>query len=110
MRISDWSSDVCSSDLLDCLKGHPEILSMPAPVVVFRDFGAGVLNFALRGHIADVERRFIIESDLRFAIHKACRDNGIALPYGAPPQPNVMHLADIDRIASALAGRPASRA
>lgn len=96
--------------LLDCLKTHPEILAMPAPVVVFRDFGAGMLNFALRGHIADVERRFIIESELRFAIHKACREHGIALPYGAPPAPNVLHLADIARIENALsgmAGKPA---
>lgn len=94
--------------LLDCLKAHPEILAMPAPVVVFRDFGPGMLNFALRGHIADVERRFVIESDLRFAIHKACREHGVALPYGAPPPLNVLHLADIDRIEHALAGRPAS--
>ncbi len=93
--------------LLDCLQAHPEILAMPAPVVVFREFGAGMLNFALRGHIADVERRFIIESDLRFAIHKACREHGIALPYGAAPPPNVLHLADIDRIEHALAARPA---
>lgn len=90
--------------LLDCLKSHPEILAMPAPVVVFREFGAGMLTFALRGHIADVERRFIIESDLRFAIHKACREHGIALPYGAPAAPTVFHLADMDRLEKALAG------
>lgn len=90
--------------LLDCLKAHPEILAMPAPVVVFRDFGAGMLMFALRGHIADVERRFLVESDLRFAIHKACREQGIALPYGAPAAPSVLRLADIDRLERALAG------
>src|SRR3546814_6628040 len=25
MRISDWSSDVCSSDLVECATGHPAI-------------------------------------------------------------------------------------
>lgn len=90
--------------LLECLKSHPEILAVPAPVVVFREFGTGMLMFALRGHIADVERRLIIESDLRFAIHKACRDHGIALPYGAPPAPSMLHLADMDRLEKALAG------
>src|SRR3546814_19642117 len=27
MRISDWSSDVCSSDLLGCLRRHPKQVS-----------------------------------------------------------------------------------
>ena len=87
--------------LLKCLTEHPDILSMPAPLVIFRDFGAGTLQFALRGHISDVEKRHIIESDLRFAIHKALKDSGVGLPYGGP---NTLHLADIDRLEKALGG------
>lgn len=87
--------------LTKCLTEHPDILSMPAPQVIFRDFGAGTLQFALRGHIADVEKRHIIESDLRFAIHKALKDSGVGLPYGGP---NTLHLADIDRLEKALGG------
>ncbi|MCW0236606.1 MAG: DUF3772 domain-containing protein [Ferrovibrio sp.] len=87
--------------LLDCLKGHPDILSMPEPQVIFRDFGAGTLLFALRGHIADVEKRHMIESDLRFAIHKCLKESGVGLPYGAPA---MLHLADIDRLEKALGG------
>ncbi len=87
--------------LLNCLTSHPDILSMPAPQVIFRDFGSGTLLFALRGHIADVEKRHMIESDLRFAIHKCLKESGVGLPYGAPA---MMHLADIDRLEKALGG------
>lgn len=89
--------------LLDCLSKHPEILSIPAPMVIFRDFGDSALVFALRGFIADVERRMAIESDLRFAIYKACKANGIEIPYAQSD----VHLADIDRLEKmvlALAG------
>ncbi|MFN4277132.1 MAG: DUF3772 domain-containing protein [Ferrovibrio sp.] len=89
--------------LLECLSKHPDILSIPAPMVVFRDFGDSALMFALRGFIADVERRMMIESDLRFAIYKACNANGIEIPYAQSD----VHLADIDRLekmAMALAG------
>jgi potassium efflux system protein len=91
--------------LLKCLTEHPDILSMPAPLVIFRDFGAGTLQFALRGHIADVEKRHVIESDLRFAIHKALKESGVGLPYGGP---NMLHLADIERLENALGGLRAS--
>jgi potassium efflux system protein len=87
--------------LLKCLTEHPDILSMPAPVVIFREFEAGTLLFALRGHISDVEKRHIIESDLRFAIHKTLKDSGVGLPYGGP---NTLHLADIARLEKALGG------
>lgn len=87
--------------LLKCLTEHPDILSMPAPLVIFRDFGAGTLQFALRGHISDVEKRHVIESDLRFAIHKALKESGVGLPYGGP---NMLHLADIERLENALGG------
>lgn len=89
--------------LLECLNKHPDILGIPAPMVVFRDFGDSALMFALRGFIADVERRMMIESDLRFAIYKACNANGIDIPYAQSD----VHLADIDRLEKmvmALAG------
>ena len=92
--------------LLTCLTEHPDILSMPAPVVIFREFEAGTLLFALRGHISDVEKRHIIESDLRFAIHKALKESGVGLPYGGP---NTLHLADIERLEKALGGLRAAQ-
>lgn len=87
--------------LLGVLKGHEEILSMPAPEVIFRDLSSGQLTFSLRGHIADVERRHLIESDLRFAIMKSLKDSGVGLPFGGP---NTLFLGDIERIEKALGG------
>ncbi|MEK9967954.1 MAG: mechanosensitive ion channel family protein, partial [Ferrovibrio sp.] len=84
---------------------HPDILPFPEPMVVFRDFGDSALMFALRGFIADVERRLAIESDLRFVIYKACRENGIEIPYAQSD----VHLADIDRIEKMLAAFAGSK-
>lgn len=96
--------------LLDCIKAHPDILAVPAPIVVFRDFGDSALTFAIRGFISDVERRLFIESDLRFAIYKACTEQGIEIPF--PQRQSHVHLADIDRIETVLRGlagkKPAS--
>jgi small-conductance mechanosensitive channel len=80
--------------LLDCLKANPDVLSMPAPAVLFRDFGDSALVFTLRGFISDVERRILIESDLRYAIYKASQAAGIEIPF---PQRDI-NLRDIGRI------------
>src|SRR3546814_11331574 len=87
--------------LLDCLKASPDVLSMPAPTVLFRNFGDSALTFAVRGYISDVERRILIESDLRFAIYKACLAGGIEIPFTQTD----IHLRDIDRIEQALQGQ-----
>src|SRR3546814_10509051 len=49
MRISDWSSDVCSSDLLGRQVGEPHILERLAPLGAGarRDRGLGELDIAL---------------------------------------------------------------
>jgi len=65
-----YSADVARvrATLLDCITALPGILKNPAPYVVFREFGASQLLFQVRGFIADVEGRMLLESDLRFAI------------------------------------------
>lgn len=92
--------------LLRCLSDHPEILADPPPAVIFRDFGDSALIFAVRGFIADVERRLGVESELRFAIYKACRAGGIEIPYAQTD----VHLADIERIEKALLALGGARA
>lgn len=92
--------DTARDVMMKCLTEHPDILSMPAPTVIFREFEAGTLLFALRGHISDVEKRHVIESDLRYAIHKALKES-VGLPYGGP---NTLFLGDIARLEKALGG------
>ncbi|MBP6818029.1 MAG: mechanosensitive ion channel family protein [Ferrovibrio sp.] len=91
-----YGSDVDKAEtvLLGCLKQHKEILAYPPPYVVLRSFGDSALNFVMRGHIANVERRMTVESEIRKEIYKACLRNDIAIPYNQTD----VHFADLDRI------------
>jgi small-conductance mechanosensitive channel len=93
--------------LLACAKSIPDVMSWPAPYVIFHDFGASSLDFVVRAYLRDVEKRLTIGSDLRFAVDKAFREAGIEIPF---TQQDV-HLRDIDRIEQALTAlAPAGKA
>ncbi|MEJ2123868.1 MAG: mechanosensitive ion channel [Alphaproteobacteria bacterium] len=77
------------------------MLSVPEPFVFFDDFGDNSLNFALYVYLANARQSFSIQTDLRFAILKAFRANGIEIPY---PQTDV-HFRDIDWIKRAVMER-----
>ena len=84
--------------LLACAREHEQILSWPAPHVLFLEFGDSALQFELRGFIAGVEQRFHVASDLHFAIDTAFRKAGIEMPF---PQRDV-HLRNLDELAKAI--------
>ena len=72
-----------SDTLLAQADRHGQVLKTPAPRVLFEDFGADALQFALEywidyGKGADGRQ---IASDLRFMIEKALGEAGIAVPY-----------------------------
>jgi len=87
--------------LLACAKGHPEITSLPAPSVLFRDFGSSSLDFELRAYLRDNGGRLRVMSDLRFAIDAAFRRHQIEIPF---PQHD-LHVRDLDRVGEMLHGR-----
>ncbi|NNJ98041.1 MAG: mechanosensitive ion channel, partial [Gammaproteobacteria bacterium] len=53
----------------------------PKPLVLFRGFGDSSLDFELRVHLYDVDRRLSTVSNLNFAIDKAFREEGIEIPF-----------------------------
>ena len=67
--------------LLDCLKDDNRVASFPAPFVHFSDFGASSLDFQLRFFIRDLMLYPVVETDVRFAIDKAFRENDIEIPF-----------------------------
>ena len=70
--------------LLEVANVHPDIIKNNpeyTPRVVFMNFGESSLDFQLRAYIPDVDRRLRISSDLRFAIDRAFRANGIEIPF-----------------------------
>ena len=83
----------------------PSILKLPAPGVVFDDFGASGMAFSLTAFMADVSQRGRVQTELRVAINKAFREAGIEIPY---PQQDI-HLRDLDGVRSALSAAMEAR-
>ena len=75
--------------LVACAKAHRQVMSYPAPYVLFQEFGVGSLDFELRCYIGNVLDIAIIGSDLRFDIDRRFREEGIEIPF---PQ-RVVHMA-----------------
>jgi small-conductance mechanosensitive channel len=83
-----YGSDVnlVKNILLSCANSHSEINKTPEPMVLFKDFGDSSLDFSL---LFWTKKTWLIEpirSDLRFAIDKAFRENGVEIPF---PQTDV---------------------
>jgi len=53
----------------------------PRPLILFRGFGDSSLDFELRVHLYDVDRRLSTISNINFAIDKAFREEGIEIPF-----------------------------
>jgi potassium efflux system protein len=53
----------------------------PQPAVLFRGFGDSSLDFELRVHLYDVDRRLSTISDINFAIDRAFREEGVEIPF-----------------------------
>lgn len=67
--------------LLRIARDHPKALDSPSPLVQFIDFGASSLDFRLLFWSRDFLRIEVVKSDLRFAIDKAFRDEGVEIPF-----------------------------
>ncbi|MBW4574657.1 MAG: mechanosensitive ion channel [Aphanothece sp. CMT-3BRIN-NPC111] len=66
--------------LIDAAKEHQDILSEPAPQVLFREFGESSLQFDLLVWIAEPSKQFQIKSDLYFRIDTLLRDRHLEIP------------------------------
>ncbi len=72
--------------LLEVGRNHPDVVQaghafVPGPNVLFREFGDSSLNFELRVFIRQIERRWMIQSDLNYAIDAAFRKEGVTIPF-----------------------------
>ena len=67
--------------LLAVAAAQEDVLTDPAPVVFMRDFGESSLDFELAVWLASPEPEPNITSDLRFAIDRAFREQGIQIPF-----------------------------
>lgn len=72
--------------LLKCADENPLIVRFPEPFVTWEAFGASSLDFELRCFLADISKGLQARTELRFAIYRAFKDNGIEIPF---PQQDV---------------------
>ncbi len=78
--------------LLQVAGRHPDVLSNPAPDVIFTDFGDSSLDFELRVWTTNqVRTPQILKSDLYFSIFSLFKQEGIEIPF---PQRD-LHLRSI---------------
>lgn len=77
----DSDPDKVEEVLLKCAEDQKMILSRPAPVVYFVDFGASSLDFQLRCYLSDINYSLSVKSELRFRILRALRAANIEIPF-----------------------------
>jgi small-conductance mechanosensitive channel len=67
--------------LLQCAEDAEDVVKEPKPVVLFEDFGDSSLNFSLYFYVDNGMNSPGIQSDLRFRIDAAFRDNKVSIPF-----------------------------
>jgi len=68
--------------LMEVARAHPDVLQIPAPEVIFVEFGDSSLNFSLRvWTITQLQTPWRLKSDLYYSIFKAFREQGIEIPF-----------------------------
>ena len=77
----DADVDLVTRLLIECAKANKKVAKVPAPMVVFKDFGASSLDFELRFHVADVRSDWGASSELRYAILKRFREENVEIAY-----------------------------
>ncbi len=80
--------------LLAALADQPGVAARPAPVAVFRGFGASSLDFSVYLWTEDVDDRLAVESEARGRVLAALRQAGVEIPF---PQLNVRVRDDLPR-------------
>ncbi|MBR5598860.1 MAG: mechanosensitive ion channel [Alphaproteobacteria bacterium] len=77
----DSDADLVTQLLLECAKSCKKVTKVPAPYVIFKDFGSSSLDFELRYYISDIWEGWSAASDIRYEILKKFRENGINIAY-----------------------------
>ena len=91
--------------LIAVANDHPLVVRYPAPFVVWQEFGSSSLDFELRAFVRDIGNGLQVRTDLRFAIFKAFKENGIEIPF---PQQDV-HIKAAPEGLRLRAGKAGSR-
>jgi small-conductance mechanosensitive channel len=74
--------------LIAAAKEHDQVLAIPAPTVMFAEYGDWALKFDLICFVDDIELGERTRSDINFDLLRRMREAGLRIPYPAlPPAP-----------------------
>jgi small-conductance mechanosensitive channel len=79
-----------------CALAHREVMSEPAPRVLFKKIGETMIEFDLVCFVDEVEIAGRISSDLYFAIYRSLREAGIGQPPSSAPAVTVQGLERVE--------------
>lgn len=74
-------TDKAVSILHEVAEAHPEVLTEPAPIILFDGFGESSLNFELRVYCSGIEHYIPLKHDMHMNIDKAFRNAGIEIAF-----------------------------
>lgn len=77
----DSDADLVTKLLLECARNCKKVMKVPAPYVLFKDFGASSLDFELRFYVSDIWNGWGANSELRYEILRRFREEGINIAY-----------------------------
>ena len=77
--------DVARDLLIAAAKAQDQVLAIPAPSVLFAEFGDWALKFHLICFVDDIELGERTRSDINFEILRRMREAGLRIAYPAPP-------------------------
>ncbi len=73
--------DLVKKLLLQAASEHPKVFQIPAPMVIFEDFGDSALQFTLIFALNDSFQAVIPKSDIRFRINELFKEHNISIPF-----------------------------
>lgn len=77
----DSDAEMVTKLLLECAKSSKKVMKVPAPYVLFKDFGASSLDFELRFYVSDIWSGWQASSDVRYEILRRFREENINIAY-----------------------------
>jgi potassium-dependent mechanosensitive channel len=77
-------TDLVRTLLLEIAANNEQVVndgSAPKPVVLFLAFGDSALNFELRCHLVNIDKRLAVKSAINYEIDRAFRKHKISMPF-----------------------------
>ena len=81
--------DVVRDLMIAAAKAQDQVLAIPAPTVLFAEFGDWALKFNLICFVDDVELGERTRSDINFDVLRRMREAGLRIAYPAPPPADI---------------------